>query len=235
MRTARFFVPPEWLAISSEAFCIPAGMLHKQIVQVLRMKPGENITLLPNDGTEIDCRITEITRSAVMGVIAGSKGQKPLLPEITVCAAVTKRDTFEWMLQKCTELGATAFLPLHTDRTIKKTPGISKRWIDIIREASEQSGRTTMPTVHEPLAFTKALHFAQPMVKIVMHEAADKKSWPSVHKTSNIALFIGPEGGFSDNEISLAKDADAHIVQLGDLVLRAETAAITGMAKLRLL
>ncbi len=234
MRTARFFVPRDWIALSAEAFSIPAGPLHKQITQVLRMKAGDQLSLLPNDGTEIHGRITEITRSAIMGVIAGSTIHKPLTPHITVCAAITKRDTFEWMLQKCTELGASAFLPLHTDRTIKKTPDVPQRWLEIIKEASEQSGRTILPIMHEPISFTKALKQTEKAVRIVFHESASDSRWPTTHKTSDIALFIGPEGGFTDEEIAKAKDHGAHIVQIGDLVLRAETAAIAAMVKVRL-
>lgn len=231
MRTARFFVPEEWIALSAEAFSIPTGPLHKQIIQVLRMKEGDHISLLPNDGTEIEGRITAITRSAVTGVIAGSTVADLIKPEITVCAAITKRDTFEWMLQKCTELGVSCFIPLHTDRTIKKTPGINKRWNEIIKEAAEQSGRTTMPSIEEPTTLAKALAKTKTMARILFHEEGEEKKLPTLQKTMPVAVFIGPEGGFSPQEIALAKDVDAHIVKIGSLVLRAETAAIVACAK----
>ncbi|NBS69277.1 RsmE family RNA methyltransferase, partial [bacterium] len=206
MRTARFFVPEEWIALSAEAFSIPAGPLHKQIVQVLRMKSDDHLSLLPNNGTEIECRITDITRSAVTGVITGSRIIPPLKPEVTVCAAITKKDTFEWMLQKCTELGVAHVIPLHTDRTIKKTPGVNKRWNEIVKEASEQSGRATIPTIEEPITFAKAMGKTASMARIIFHEEGEESKLPPLQKTMPLALFIGPEGGFTPQEIAFAKE-----------------------------
>lgn len=232
MRTERFFVPSEWIALQAKAFSIPAGPLHKQIVQVLRMKANDSLTLLPNNGTEIEGRITDITKSSVTGVITTLHKGTEIKPHVTVCAAITKRDTFEWMLQKCTELGASAFIPLHTDRTIKKTPEIHKRWNEIVKEASEQSGRSTMPVITEPTTFAKALKATQTSARIVFHEEGTENKLPVLQKTMPIAVFIGPEGGFSPEEIELAKTNNVHIVKIGSLVMRAETAAIVACAKL---
>lgn len=232
MRTERFFVPSEWIALQAKAFSIPAGPLHKQIVQVLRMKSGNAISLLPNNGTEIECQITDITRNAITGTITKLKTISPIKPHVIVCAAITKRDTFEWMLQKCTELGASAFIPLHTDRTIKKTPEVHKRWSEIVKEASEQSGRSTIPAIAEPTTFAKALKATQTSARIVFHEEGEENKLPILQKTMDIAVFIGPEGGFSPEEIDLAKTNNVHIVKIGTLVMRAETAAIVACAKL---
>ncbi len=232
MRTARFFVPEEWIAKSAKAFCIPAGALHKQIIAVLRLKVGDPISLMVGDGEELDGQISEITKSAVMGVIAGSKISKPITPSITVCAAMTKRDTFEWTLQKCTELGVVKFIPLLTDRVIKRPKDTPKRWHDIVREAAEQSGRTTLPNITEPLSLKEALTYTEKCSRIFFHETGGV-GLPKLHKTSCVALFIGPEGGFSDPELALARAAKAHIVTLGEFVLRAETAAIVGTTLLR--
>ena len=234
MRTARFFVSEEWIARSAEAFTIPAGPIHKQIVSVLRMKVGDPISLMPNDGTEIDGHITEINRSAIMGVIAGSKVVKPLRPDITVCAAMTKRDTFEWMLQKCTELGANAFIPMITDRVIKRPKETPKRWQDIVREASEQSGRVTLPVIHEVMTLAGAVGKMHDRVKIAMHEADGAVKLPKIREMDHVAIFVGPEGGFSEPEITLLQGDGASVVRLGDLVMRAETAAVAGVALVRL-
>lgn len=256
MRTARFFVPEEWIAKTSEAFAIPAGSTYKQIVSVLRMKAGDPLSLMTNDGTEIDVRITDITPSAVLGVIAGSMVSDLLKPEVTVCFAMLKNDRTELILQKCTELGATAFLPMVTERAIKKVRDVSSRWHAIVKEAAEQSGRTTIPAVHDPATFAEAIGKTDGMRRIVLHEPritvdhgvkhimhkGDAGALPTVSRDDRVALFVGPEGGFTEHEIALARDAASHIVHLGDpstgsgqaLVLRAETAAIAGMALIRL-
>ncbi|MCR4311666.1 MAG: RsmE family RNA methyltransferase, partial [Candidatus Uhrbacteria bacterium] len=178
MRTARFFVPEEWIARTAEAFTIPVGPIHKQIVAVLRMRIGDPISLMIDDGAEIDGHITEITRSAIMGVIAGSRVITPLRPDIIVCAAATKRDTFEWMLQKGTELGVNGFIPLLTDRVVKRPKDIPRRWLDIVREAAEQSGRVTLPVIYEPMTLAAAVGKMKDRTKIIMHEAAGEAKMP---------------------------------------------------------
>ncbi|MFA6497570.1 MAG: RsmE family RNA methyltransferase [Patescibacteria group bacterium] len=235
MRTARFFVSPEWIALGAQAFSIPAGPMYRQIVTVLRMKVGDVLSLCPNDGSELDCRITEMTKAAILGSINGVKTGKPLRPQVTVCVAVTKRDTFEWVLQKCTELGASAFIPMITDRVIKKIKDVPARWRDIVREASEQSGRMTLPTVSEPMSFLEAFEHMKAYDRIVLHESVGESTdMPKVREMDHIALFIGPEGGFTDSEIEKTKGANTKVVQLGSLVLRAETAAVVATAFVRL-
>lgn len=208
--------------------------MHKQIVSVLRMKAGDHVSLCPNDGSEIDCEITEITKAAILGIIIGSHVGEPLRPAITVCAAITKRDTFEWTLQKCTEIGATAFIPMITDRVIKKTKDVPARWTDIIREASEQSGRTTLPIIHDPSSLKSAIEQTAKCDRIVLHESVGKAApMPEVRVMDHVAVFVGPEGGFSEDEITELQSAGSTIVQIGNLVMRAETAATVATALIR--
>ncbi len=236
MRTARFFVSPEWIARGAQAFSIPAGPMYRQITSVLRMKVGDTLSLCANDGSELECTITEMTKAAILGKILATSVGKPLRPHITVCAAVTKRDTFEWTLQKCTELGAAAFIPLMTERVVKKIKDIPSRWRDVVREASEQSGRMTLPTIGEPMTLAAAIDHMKSSDRYILHESLGKVTGlPVVKEMDHLAVFIGPEGGFSDAEIEKATIAGAKIIQLGSLVLRAETAAVvvTALARLR--
>ena len=237
MRTARFFVSSEWIALGAGAFSIPIGSIYKQIVTVLRMKVGDNLSLCPNNDTEIDGKIQEITKVAILGSIVEVKAGKPLYPRVTICAAITKRDTFEWMLQKCTELGVSIFMPILTERVVKRGKDVPVRWQEIVREASEQSGRTLLPTIIEPLSLSAALvKTANYDHKIMMHETADKKFDRSlVRQMDKVAIFVGPEGGFSDKEVAQAVESGSELLQVGDLVLRAETAATVGAALIRLL
>ncbi|HCC84002.1 TPA: hypothetical protein DEP96_04095 [Candidatus Uhrbacteria bacterium] len=234
MMTERFFVSPDFLAEKNQAFTIPAGPLYRQIVAVLRMKAGDLLGLLPNDGRELVCKITEINRSGIIGDIIETVAKPVITPNVIVCAALLKRENFELILQKCTELGATSFLPLATERTIKKLSEVPERWLAIVREASEQSGRGVIPIIHEPLSFEKALAKTDGLRRVVLHEGHGGKL-PAKKKDEAIALFIGPEGGFTEREITLAKDAGSLVTHLGDeLVMRAETAAIAGLTLLRL-
>lgn len=235
MRTARFFVSPEWIARGAQAFSIPAGPLYRQITGVLRMKVGDTLSLCVNDGSEMECVISEVTKAALLGTIVHTIVGKPIRPHITVCAAVTKRDTFEWTLQKCTELGAAAFIPIMTERVVKKIKDVPTRWCDIVREASEQSGRMTCPTIADPMPLVAAIEHMKSADCYIFHESLGKATgMPKGKEMDHVALFIGPEGGFSDTEIEKAVAAGAKVVQLDALVLRAETAAVVATALVRL-
>lgn len=233
MRTARFVVPEEWIARSSSCFAIPVGPLHHQIVRVLRMKIGAPITLLPNNGEEIVGVVTDITKSAIVGTLHGVRTLPNITPEITLAAAVTKRDSFEWTLQKATELGVHRIVPLITDRVIKRATSTPPRWQDIVREATEQSGRGRTPIITEPLSIKQALKEQQATYKLFFDEVGGNATFPQAHVTTPKTLFIGPEGGFSDNERDLLSENGAHRITLGTLVFRAETAAIVGLSVLR--
>ncbi len=228
MRTERFFIDPSWIAPQSLAFTLPAGTLTKQITLVLRMRVGDTISLLPNDGKEYVGTITHTERGTVSGIITGVlEVQRPKRP-VTLCAAITKRDTFEWTLQKCTELGVQTFIPLVTDRTIKKPSEVSHRWHDIIREAAEQSGQGKIPDILSPQTFTQALRTTAPLARIMLHESAEERALPVLASNLPVGLFIGPEGGFSDDEVRAALAQNITLYRMGTSVLRAETAAIVG-------
>lgn len=232
-RTARFFVPPEWVAKNAKAFSIPAGPTYRQIVTVLRLKTGAEVSLFTGDGHEYEGVIIDIAKPAITGEIRSVTKPSAIAPAITVCAAVTKGDGYEWMLQKCTELGVQTFIPVISDRVIKRPKDIPRRWPVIVTEACEQSGRTTLPDIREPMTLKEALQATKNMATLLLHESGTPGSWPKMHATTPIAIFVGPEGGFTEDEVLLAQDLEAHIITLPPPVLRAETAAVSAVATLR--
>jgi len=121
-----------------------------------------------------------------------------------------------------------------TDRVIKRPKETPKRWQDIVREASEQSGRVTLPVIHEVMTLAGAVGKMHDRVKIAMHEADGAVKLPKIREMDHVAIFVGPEGGFSEPEITLLQGDGASVVRLGDLVMRAETAAVAGVALVRL-
>jgi 16S rRNA (uracil1498-N3)-methyltransferase len=102
-----------------------------------------------------------------------------------------------------------------------------------VREATEQSGRGRTPIITEPLTLPQALSDQQASFKILLDEIGGQPTLPQTHPTTPRALFIGPEGGFTDNERQLFTEYGAHRLTLGSLVFRAETAAIVGLSMLR--
>lgn len=231
--TERFFVPGDYIDNDSNTFVIPPGKLMRQMVSVLRMKVGDRVVLCPNDGSEISGIVSTIGREEITGDIAGSVIKSPALPHLTLAVAITKKDSFEMMLQKVTELGVDRIIPLHTDRTIKRTETIPERWRDIVKEASEQSGRVYLPIIDEPMSIGEVLGKLSGARMIVLHESGEIGSWPENKNNDPMIIFVGPEGGLSMPEVALIKDAGATAITLAGGVLRAETAAMLAAIKVR--
>ena len=213
----------------------------RQIRTVLRMQRGDRVVALAPGGWEMEVELAQVERDGVKGKVlsrhpaGGEPGGR-----ITLYQSLLKRDNFEWVLQKCTEIGVAAFVPVVSRRTLLRSPGDVKesrleRWRRIIAEAVEQSRRGRVPVLHEPLRFEEAVAQATQsgLCLIPWEEEASlglRAALAAVQQGSGepvaISLFIGPEGGFDPEEIALAREHDAIPVTLGPRILRAETAAV---------
>lgn len=219
MTVHRFFVPAD--AVSGERFTIPAT-IERQVRGVLRLRTGDRVILLTGDGDESICRldggdcVLEERR-----VAAGEPAHR-----LTVLQALIKGDGLEEVIQHGTELGVASFRLWVADRSVARD--LSSRRLDrlraIAREAAEQSERGLVPDVDGPVALRTAL---QPGT-VVLHErtrGARLRSLPPPR-----ALVIGPEGGFSDRELALARSSGVTLAGLGPRILRSETVALAAAA-----
>lgn len=163
--------------------------------------------------------------------------KKKVIPKITLFQGLPKGDKIDFILQKNTEIGVTKFVPMITERTIvklssKKVKKRLKRWTKIVKEASKQCMRIDIPEVKQPISFNKAVSYFKNYDLVLIPWEQEKKV--SVRKTiknldrniTNIAVLIGPEGGFSVDEVEMAKRFGAVSVTLGPRILRTETAGI---------
>jgi 16S rRNA (uracil1498-N3)-methyltransferase len=147
---------------------------------------------------------------------------------VFLCMALVKKDNFELIAQKVTEIGVTHIVPILCEHSEKRKLNF-ERLNKIVLEASEQSGRGDIPTIHEVMkieeVFKKGI---LPQEKIVLHPEGDtlKKYLSGLHEAKSFAVFVGPEGGFTPKELELLKSYNVPIVSLGSQILRAETAAI---------
>jgi 16S rRNA (uracil1498-N3)-methyltransferase len=206
-----------------------------QISAVLRMEPGQPIVVLDNAGWEYEVELVDVGRKRVTAVI---HNQRPVTTEpashVTLYQSLLKRDNFEWVLQKGTELGISRFVPLLTERTVARLPKKTDRWQRILTEAAEQSRRGRIPELTAPLTLAQAVTAlpAQHTSLIPWEEAASGLIGDYLaekEKGTAVSLFIGPEGGFTTHEIELAQQHNIHPVTLGQRILRAETAAVTAV------
>jgi len=243
MSLQRFFVPPTAIAAGTVTF--PAETA-KQITSVLRMRRGHKLVVLNNAGVEYMCELDLVSKAVVTAVVLEEKpAPAPLTPRLHMALALTQREKFEWMLQKCTELGAAAFYPLVTRRSLVQSPAdVMKhvpRWERIIQEAAEQCERGDLPVLHPPAAFEAGLRAAGEGcdLRLIAWEeeargqARGENSVRTVLNKRNpgrVCMGIGPEGGFETREVEAARGLGFAPVSLGRNILRMETAAVAAAA-----
>lgn len=236
MTLHRFFISPD--LIGDTQINLPEETSH-QITQVLRLKKYDQIIVLDNSGTEFVVKLIDINKKHTFGeVIEKRKNENEPDKKIHLYQAIIARDNFELVLQKSVELGVSEVTPIITERTQfdrKFIEGKYERWQRIIKEAAEQSERGILPELHLPLNFEAALTQSKEKGKtLIAWEKEKEVQWTSEYskKAHDFNIFIGPEGGFTENEINYAKDQKAILISLGKTILRAETAAIASIAKI---
>ncbi len=209
-----------------EMFDIQDSDVVKQIVRVLRLETDEAVVVRTFEGT-FEGRIRSITKSSVQVLLTHELNGKSKR-KVALFFCIPKKDKFELILEKCTEIGITDFYPLVSDRTIKTDINV-ERSRKIIEEASEQAQRVDTPILHPVQKLAQALESHAPIVFDV-----EGKKFSAPDRDEEIALLIGPEGGFSKEEIALYKEKGLRIYKLGENVLKTETAAIaaTGLVLL---
>jgi 16S rRNA (uracil1498-N3)-methyltransferase len=198
------------------------GKIAHQIVKVLKLKAGEKVELSDGKGVVAFGKIKKIEKSNVTvekeKIIKEEENKK-----IVLYCAILKKENFELVVQKTTECGISKVVPIISARTIKTGLNL-ERLQKIAKEASEQSGRSTVPEISEPIAFTKAIEIVEG--KSVLFDISGSK-FTSNYNLETKNLFIGPEGGWTEEEIKRARNISSFkICSLGKITLRAETAAI---------
>ncbi len=192
---------------------------------VLRLRSADTVILCDGKGNEAEATLLTLQpKEATLAVTRRTYTTR--LPEktVTLYLALLRRENFEISVQKATEIGVSRIVPLSTSRIVKT--GYNRvRLEKILLEASEQSGRTTLPVLEDVMTLPEALE-SRSGASAVLFDLSGSALPSGFFLAESIDLFIGPEGGFSEEEVSLAKDSGCEIGSLGNLVLRAETAAI---------
>lgn len=239
MRQNRFFISPDQIHGRRLAL---TGSQARQICSVLRMRETDHILVLDNRGWQYDVRLDAITSDLVTGdIISREQAVGEPQTELTLFQALLKKDNFEWVLQKGTELGVARFVPLITQRCVVRQKTIKaaklQRWQRIISEAAEQSGRSRLPALSAPQTLSEALQSAAEYDRLLMpwelsteNGLLDDLRLLDSPPPLRIGILIGPEGGFSGEEIEEAGVVGVQAVTLGPRILRSETAAIVASA-----
>lgn len=235
----QFFVEPEQIDVAAKSVII-RGTDVNHIKNVLRMRPGEEVAVSNGiDGKEYRCGILALEEDCVRLELRFIKEDGVELPaKIYLFQGLPKADKMELIIQKAVELGVYEIIPMATARAVvkldqKKAAAKVKRWQAISESAAKQSKRLLIPEVKEPVKFSEALKLASDLdVRLIPYELAEgmdgtRRIIQSVKPGQSVAVFIGPEGGFEEAEVELAKEADFQAITLGRRILRTETAGMT--------
>ena len=228
----RFFVSEPILGTDYE---IKNLNLVKQLTSVLRMSHGARLVLFDNTGFEFESEINKIEKNKISLKILNKKQGLSFDRKIGIAISLLKKDNLEWVIQKSVELGVCEIYLILSERCVKNEVSQAqvKRLEEIIIEAVEQSEGALIPKLHELVKYDKFVKNLDKKKTYLI--AAERRSTKTLDKFGNndqIVYLVGPEGGYSDKEVILAQEFGIIPVSLGQRILRAETAAIAGLARL---
>lgn len=243
----RFFVSREQLRGTPPTQVELTGSDVKHIRDVLRMRVGEELLVCDSAGVEYFCTLETILPDRLLLHIQSQRqGEtEPLIPVI-LYQGIPKGEKMDWVIQKAVELGVRRIVPVMMERSVVRLPQEKdrrkkqERWQKIAHEAAKQCGRTRLPQVEIPLSYQEALADSPEGLRLLPYENEEQVSLQSrlrplcaSQSMCPISVLIGPEGGFSQEEVVFAEHAGFLRVTLGRRILRTETAGLSVLAAIR--
>ena len=234
----RFYVDPS--RFGSDSVILGDGE-YNHIKNVLRKQVGDTLLICDGEGREYLCEIAAFTDGeALLHILEQREGNTELSVQITLFQGLPKKDKMELIIEKAVELGAYSVVPVACSRSVAKLEEGNRedkkiaRWNAISEAAAKQCGRGIIPSVTNQMSIKKALPYAKENYDLILfpYENAEGMKYTdevikSVKNGTKVAVIIGPEGGFSPEEVQLAIDCGAKIISLGRRILRTETAGLT--------
>ncbi len=229
MTMPQFFVTTEL----GGGTCSISGDDFTHLTRVRRVAVGDTLELRDANGDSLTGRIVEMFDTSMSIVIIDRRRGAKRSFSIILCAGILKGGKFDFVVQKAVEIGVSRIIPVMSSRTVPDIEGReyrkAERWRKIAIEASKQCMRGDLPTVESPVNFASILARDFPGAKLIAHTGFDcppMKSFLRANSFRSAALLVGPEGGFTDREVSEASSRGWTPVRLGYTALRAETAAL---------
>jgi 16S rRNA (uracil1498-N3)-methyltransferase len=247
MTRRRFYGPPSAFSSDKKSVTLSAEEA-RHARDVLRLQSGDEIFVFDGVGREFQCSVLTIAKtSAAVNVIAEVEPARPESPlDLTIAIALLKGEKFDLVIQKVTELGVKRIVPLNTERgdvRLRDSDSARKRlmrWRRIALESAKQTGRAHVPEIDAPVTFNFLLSSTSEAkgITCLMFSEREGESLSTATngftgQSKKIVAVVGPEGGWTDDEIALARESLWKIITLGGRTLRAETAGITVVALLQ--
>ena len=237
MHTPRIYVAAD---LAPNTTVVIEGGKHHHLRNVLRLKAADAVILFNGQGGEYGAEVQAITKQATQITTLTYdpiNRESPL--HICLLQGILKRDAMINALQRATELGVSKIIPIQTQHLSEKRVQLAGRWEAwqaVIEQSSEQCGRTQLPELAPLTRYTEAVSMAQNAdfdLRLLAHLGAPESRTPPATTPKRIAVAIGPEGGFSDAEVTLAEANGFRAYTLGARILRAETAPAALLAHLQ--
>lgn len=239
MRLFRSFLGAD-STVLGDIYQLPPQASH-HLIRVLRVKTGDKIEVFDGKGGRFEAEVTNIGKQLSVKLLSQKPSQTESPLSLCLIIAVGKGDKMDWIIQKATELGVTEIIPVITSRSEvrlseERWQKKHEHWQEIIINACEQCGRDFIPTLCTVSSLSSRLQELKNGLKLLLHpgEASEKinvlLNQDKNSTQSPTYLLIGPEGGFDDKEVALAKTHYFKLAALGPRILRMETAAITSLA-----
>lgn len=209
------------------------------LIHVMRAKTGDNVTLFNDSGNEFSATIAGMTKKIVtVDVLAMNEANRELDFELVIASPLPKSDRQKFLIEKLTEVGVTEFIPLNTTRTsVASNPKVLEKLRRLVIESSKQCGRNRLMKISRTTSFSDLCRVEgessrlQDFERLIAIPTADRNE--KISSNVNMITMIGPEGGFSNEEVALAEDLNWKPINLGKSILRMETAALAAAILLR--
>ena len=236
-----FFVTPD--QVKEERVYIEGSDVN-HMKNVLRMRVGEEVMISDGNNQTYRCAVQEYGEDiAILKIMERGLVDTELPSNIYLFQGLPKQDKMELIVQKAVELGVYQVVPVATKRCVvnlddKKAAKKVDRWQQIAESAAKQAGRGYVPEIHPVMNYREALEYAKKLdVVLIPYELADgmqetKRIIDSIRPGQSIGIFIGPEGGFEQEEVERATACGARVITLGRRILRTETAGLTTLSVL---
>lgn len=233
-----FFVAAEAVAPPTIRITDP---LLRHLRDSLRLQNGEILTLTDPTGRRYRSEIVRITTKTIEArILDQTTAPVRTSPSITLAQALLKGDKMDWVIQKATELGVDRIVPVHSQHGVvrirpERAGHQVARWERIALEAAQQSERWTLPTIEEPIDLAQLVsRYQSAPANIMLAERSTETPLTKVPLPTNvlqrIVVLVGPEGGWDDEELQMAREKGFQPVTIGERILRAETAALAAIS-----
>jgi 16S rRNA (uracil1498-N3)-methyltransferase len=223
------------------------GEEHHHLSRVLRVRPGEKVWLVDEQGSSFRAEVVEVEQRRTRLLLLDKEEPSASKIRLILAQALIRSKKMDLVIQKATELGVWAVVPVEASRSVLRLEGREgarlERWQKIAREAAKQSRRTDIPLIHGPQCYSEFLESREESAKFILGEAGgtllrdilvDASLDSAGQGTPGVVLLVGPEGGWSREEERRAMEKGFTAVSLGKRILRSETAALAALAAIQI-